>query len=217
MMPQQNAVLRMELASLGGGGDVAPEIRKRLTAIGKSRSFVDWHKIRLLAADLDMQRSAILKHVAPTRPAEAFDLLWRLPDFDDDEAEQRALTYVCGHSDFYRALGFLMDWPAHGLAADLVLARHSELDGDHYWLLLTPAAEALEQKDPLAATLMLRAMIDFSLNRAKYKRYGHAARHLQTCGYLAKRVEDFGEHAGHDAYVANLKAKHGRKTGFWNA
>ena len=72
--------LRMELASLSGGGDVAPEIRKRLSAIGKSRSFVDWRKIRLLAADLDMQRNAILKHVAPTRPAEAFDLLWRLLD-----------------------------------------------------------------------------------------------------------------------------------------
>jgi len=440
--------LRMELASLSGGGDVAPEIRKRLSAIGKSRSFVDWRKIRPLAADLDMQRSAILKHVAPTRPAEAFDLLWRLldlapsiyercddsngtisgiisealndlgtiaiqarpdaraladrvcaavcandygqfdgviglmaealgadgltllkarfedmaaappvekmaddrkviaistrgpimqdefetrynarrvrsalteiadvlgdvdgyaarfsteertnpsiatniaerllgahrpedamaaltlaeanfhsgrhwsdwqrvrievldalgqsteaqnarwaifersldveylrahlkrlPDFDDEEAEQRALDYVRQHADFHRALGFLMDWPAHGLAAELVLARHTELDGDHYWLL-TPAAEALEQREPLAATLMLRSMIDFSLDRAKYKRYGHAARHLQTCSYLAKRIEDFGAIPDHDAYVANLKALHGRKTGFWNA
>ena len=109
-----------------------------------------------------------------------------------------------------------MDWPAHGLAAELVLARHTELDGDHYWLL-TPAAEALEQLEPLAATLMLRSMIDFSLDRAKYKRYGHAARHLQTCSYLAKRIEDFGAIPDHDAYVANLKALHGRKTGFWNA
>jgi hypothetical protein len=38
---------------------------------------VDWHKVRPLATDLDMQRSAIVKHVAPTAPAEAFDLLWR--------------------------------------------------------------------------------------------------------------------------------------------
>ncbi|MFT4027019.1 MAG: hypothetical protein QM676_09485 [Novosphingobium sp.] len=72
--------LRLELASRSGDGDVAPEIRKRLMAIGKSRSFVDWPKVRPLAADLDMQRSAILKHVAPTRPVEAFDLLWRLLD-----------------------------------------------------------------------------------------------------------------------------------------
>jgi len=440
--------LRLELASRSGGGDVALEIRKRLTAIGKSRSFVDWHKVRVLAADLEMQRSAILKHVAPTKPAEAFDLLWRLvdlapsiyercddsngaigsimsqalhdlglisvqarpdartlanrvfasvcandygqfdgviglmaealgadglailkarfedvaakpatkpiaddrkviaistrgpvsqddfearynarrirsaltdiadalgdvdgyaarfsaeertnpsiaagiaerllgahrpedamaalnlvqvndhsgrhwpecervridildalgqsveaqdarwanfersldaeylraylkrlPDFDDDEAENRALHYVREYADFHRALGFLMDWPAHGLASELVLARHAELDGDHYWLL-TPAAETLEQREPLAATLMLRSMIDLSLDRAKYKRYGHAARHLQTCRYLAKRIEDFGKHLDHDAYVVNLKARHGRKSGFWNA
>ena len=438
--------LRLELASRDGGASVVPEIRKRQATIGKSRSFVDWQKIRALAADLDMQRSAIVTYVAPTQPGDALDLLWRLldlapslyercddsngaisgviaealkdlgavatrakldeaalaervfagvsandygqfdgliglmaaalgpgglatlkkkfedrattprasekplerrvvgistrgpifeddfearyegrrlrsalteiadalgdvdgyivqfsaseqtnpsiaadiaerllgahrpaealaaldraeanshnaghwpdwqrvhidvldalgrtaqaqserwaiferslnaeylrahlkrlPDFDDEEAETRALAYVRQSDDFYRALGFLLDWPAHGLAAELVLSRHAELDGDHYWLL-TPAAEALEGSAPLAATLLLRSMIDHALDRAKYKRYGHAARHLQTCGYLAKRIEDFGRHPDHDAYVAGLRARHGRKTGFW--
>ena len=440
--------LRLEIASRNGGADVVLEIRKRLASIGKLRSFVDWRKIRALAADLDVQRSAIIKYVAPTQPAEALDLLWglldlapslyercddssgtigsvmtealddigaiavlaetdartladrvfagvcandygqfdgliglmaealgpeglamlktrfedmaatfparlkdedrrviaistrgpifqddfearynvrrirsalteiadalgdvdgymarfsaeertnpsiaadiaerllgalrseealaaldlaalnfqnggywpdwqrvridvldalgrtaeaqterwasferslsaeylrahlkRLPDFDDEEAENRALAYVRQHVDFHQALGFLIDWPMHAMAAELVLARYAELNGDHYWLL-TPAAEALEQREPLAATLMLRSMIDFSLDRGKYKRYGHAARHLQTCNYLARRIEDFGEHPDHDTYVANLKARHGRKTAFWSA
>jgi len=69
--------LRMELAS-HNGGDVGGEIRKRLTSIAKSRSFIDWRKIRELAHDLDMQRTAIIAHVAPTKPADAFDLLWRM-------------------------------------------------------------------------------------------------------------------------------------------
>jgi hypothetical protein len=64
---------------------------------------------------------------------------------------------------------------------------------------------------------MLRAMIDLSLDKAKYKRYGHAARHLQTCEYLAKRVDDFGDHSDHAAYVAGLRLRHGRKSGFWDA
>lgn len=440
--------LRLELASRSGGGDVSAEIRKRLATIAKSRSFVDWEKVRALAADLDLQRSAILQYVAPSQPAEAFDLLWklldlapsiyercddsngaiggvvaealddlgtmaarakpdahlladrvfaavdandygqfdgiiglmaealgaeglamlktrfeaiaaapparvaagerkivgvstrgpifqddfearhnarrvrsalteiadalgdvdgyaarftaeeranpaiaaniaerllgahrpeeamaalkmaengarngrhwpdwlrvridaldalgraaeaqaerwgifenslsadhlrahlkRLPDFDDLETETRALALVRRHADFHRALGFLMDWPAHRLAAEMVLARHAELDGDHYWLL-TPAAEMLEEREPLAATLLLRSMIDLSLDRAKHKRYGHAARHLQTCAHLAKRIGDFGEHLDHEGYVATLKARHGRKSGFWNA
>ena len=67
--------LRLELASRSGGGDVAPEIRKRLTSIAKARSFVDWRKIRQRAADLDMQRTAIMSHVAPTKPAEALSSL----------------------------------------------------------------------------------------------------------------------------------------------
>lgn len=41
--------LRLELASRSGSGDVAAEIRKRLTSIAKSRSFVDWRKIKSLA------------------------------------------------------------------------------------------------------------------------------------------------------------------------
>ena len=112
---------------------------------------------------------------------------------------------------------WLTDWPAHGRAADLVLTRHDELDGNHYWLLLTPGAEALEQRHPLAATLMLRAMISYSLGAGKHKRYGHAARHLQTCEYLAKRIETFDDHPDHEAFVAELRLRHGRKSGFWNA
>lgn len=441
-------LLRLELASHSGSGDVAAEIRKRLAAIAKSRSFVDWYKIRPLAADLDMQRSAIVKHVVPTAPAEAFDLLWRfvelapsvyercddsngtignifadalndlgaiaeqakpdvgnlvdrvyaaifandygqfdgvvslmapalsgqglamlkarleeraalppvnskaadrkiigistrgpiyqddfmarsyerriqsalidiadatgdadgyaaqysaeertnpaiaaniaerllgagrpedamaalkraekndlsgrhwpawhniwidtldalgrahdaqtarwaifernldadalrahlkrLPDFDDEETENRALDHVRQHADFHLALDFLIAWPALALAANLVLGRHAELDGNQYWSL-GQAAEALEHNSPLAATLLLRSMISFSLDHGKSKRYGHANRHLQTCVYLAKQITDFGEHLDHEAYVESLKARHGRKSGFWKA
>jgi hypothetical protein len=440
--------LRLELASRSGGGDVAAEIRKRLATIAKSKSFVDWHKIKPLVQDLDMQRTAVMAHVAPTRPADAFDLLWRLlemapsiyercddsngavgnvmamarddlrtvsaqtklepskladqvfgavcandyaqfdglidimaeplgreglsllkarfenlaaklpatpksddrkvigistrgpifrddydarrharlvqsalsdiadalgdvdgyaarysaqeranpaiaariaerlltagrvdeataaltlaetasrkdghwpdwrrvhidvldaqgrsedaqqerwgmfeqsldaeylkaflkrlPDFDDEEAKQRALAYVCCYPDFHQALAFLIDWPGHDLASALVQARHDEMDGNHYGLL-TPAADGLEQGHALAATLMLRAMIDFSLDRARSSRYVHAARHLQTCEFLARRIKDFGEHPVHYAYVDQLRLRHGRKSGFWSA
>ncbi|WP_353228762.1 DUF6880 family protein [Novosphingobium sp.] len=440
--------LRLELASRSGGSDVAAEIRKRLATIAKSRSFVDWRKIKPLAQDIEMQRAAIMDHVAPTNPVEAFDLLWRiltmapsiyarcddsngvigsvislaladlgvvsvqarlapatladrvfqgvcandhgqfdglialmamplgrdgleilqarfselaarpparprpderrliglgnsgplsdddgdagnhartiqsalteiadalgdvdayaacfsaeertnpaiaariaqrllgadraveamsalgtaeprfrkgghwpdwqsvridtldalgrsddaqterwagfeqslnadylravikrLPDFDDEEAEMRALAYVSAHPDFNQALAFLINWPAHDLAAKLVLARQGELDGNRYDVL-TPAADALEQRHPFAATLMLRAMIDFSLIHARHKRYGHAARHLQTCEQLSKRIDDFGDRRDHAAYVAHLRRLHGRRSGFWNA
>jgi len=140
----------------------------------------------------------------------------RLPDFDDEEAEIRALAHVSQSGDFHQALAFLINWPAHDLAANLVIARQGELDGNCY-ALLTPGAEALELRHPLAATLMLRAMIDYSLIHSKTTRYSHAARHLQTCEHLAKRIEDFGDRRDHAAYVAHLRALHGRKTAFWKA
>jgi len=141
--------------------------------------------------------------------------LKRLPDFDDIEAEERALGFVSRHPSFHQALAFLTDWPALDRAASLIMARAAELDGDHYWLL-TPAADALEQRHPLAATLVLRAMIDLSLDAAKYKRYRHAARHLQTCEHLARRIDDFAGHPNHAEYVADLRRRHARKIGFWD-
>lgn len=68
----------------------------------------------------------------------------------------------------------------------------------------------------MAATVALRAMIDFTLNEARQKRYGYAAQHLATCAVLAGRIEDFGLVEPHPTYAARLKAEHGKKTGFWS-
>jgi hypothetical protein len=141
--------------------------------------------------------------------------LKRLPDFDDMEAEERALSFASRFTSFHQALAFLIDWPALDRAAGLIMVRAGELDGNQYWLL-TSAADALEQRHPLAATLALRAMIDLSLDAAKYKRYGHAARHLQTCEHLARRIDDFAGHPNHVEYVADLRRRHARKSGFWD-
>ena len=64
---------------------------------------------------------------------------------------------------------------------------------------------------------MLRAMIDFALDKARSKRYGHAARHLKTCEYLSERIDDWRGHPDHDAWVADRQLRHARKTAFWNA
>lgn len=138
-----------------------------------------------------------------------------LPDFDDVEAEKRALDHAERHKSVLQALTFLVSWPDVERAARLVIRRAGELDGDHYEIL-SPAADALADRHPLAATLMLRAMIDFTLTRARSSRYRHAARHLMECAGLASSIPDFGAFERHDAYAARLKAEHGRKSGFWS-
>lgn len=141
--------------------------------------------------------------------------LKRLPDFDDVGAEVRALDHAERYESLLQALAFLVSWPALDRAARLVTRRAAELDGDHYEIL-SPVADALAGKHPLAATLVLRAMIDFTLVNARSSRYRHAARHLMECASLASSVADFGAFETHEAYSARLKADHGRKSGFWS-
>ena len=144
------------------------------------------------------------------------DYLKRLPDFDDFDAEERALGFAEQFGGLTQAVSFLVSWPSLDRAARVVTHRAKELDGNQYQVL-TPAAEALGGKYTLAATLMLRAMIDFALTEGRSSRYGHAARHLRQCASLASAISDYAAWETHDAYVARLRREHGRKTAFWNA
>ncbi len=140
--------------------------------------------------------------------------LKRLPDFDDLEAEERALKFVRGVENHLHALHFLTRWPALDKAAKLMERHAGAWDGNRYEYL-APAADALETKYPLAATVLRRALIDYTLDHAKSKCYRHAARRPAECESLAAVIGDFGALEPHQAYVAALEAWHGRKAGIW--
>jgi len=59
-------------------------------------------------------------------------------------------------------------------------------------------------------------MIAFTLDRARSSRYGHAVRHLASCAWLARAIADWHGHVVHAEYVAGLRQRHGRKSGFWS-
>ncbi|MBY5350163.1 DUF6880 family protein [Rhizobium leguminosarum] len=141
--------------------------------------------------------------------------LKRLPDFDDLEAEEKAFAYAQAFPDVHQALTFFLNWPAPAEASKLVLRRKAELDGNLYELM-PAAAEALAEKHPLAATILLRSVIDFALDSGRSSRYKHAARHLADCASLAPHINDFGDTRSHDVYVAELKGRHGKRHGFWS-
>src|SRR4029078_9351341 len=56
--------------------------------------------------------------------------LKRLPDFEDTEAETRALQLVPSSTRVHDALHFLVHWPDLARAADLVLTHAARIDGD---------------------------------------------------------------------------------------
>ncbi len=219
---------------------IAAEIARRLLSAGRAKEAwqtieatkhrrrgggwdwpdFDWEDARIdvlealgRADDAQAARWACFERALSSTHLRAY--LKRLPDFDDVEAEEKALDYAQRSHNLLQALSFLVSWPALNRAANLVMQRSDELDGDHYEIL-TRATDALAGKHPLAATLVLRVMIDFSLRNGRSTRYRHAARHLLDCSGLSSAIEDFGRFEPHDAYEARLRREHGRKSLFWS-
>ena len=77
------------------------------------------------------------------------EYLKRLPEFDDFEAEERALGYAERYGSLLQAISFLVSWPALDRAARTVIRRVADLEGNYYEIL-APAAEALAARYPLA-------------------------------------------------------------------
>jgi hypothetical protein len=214
---------------------VAAEIAQRLLAAGRAEeawtaiNAIDEDRPGWIPLEWEQTRIDVLEALGRSEDAQAFrwtcferslnashlrEFLKRIPDFDDIGAEERALAHALGYRDSHRALAFLVSWPALDKAAQLVMTRSHELDGNRYEVL-TPAADALHAQHPLAATVLRRAMIDFALDNARAKRYRHAARHLLECEGLATAIGDFAEFDTHEEYLARLRERHGRKTAFW--
>ena len=140
--------------------------------------------------------------------------LKRLPDFEDFAAEQKALEVAAGHKPTERALAFLIEWRARDRADRLVRERLAALDG-RFYEVLRPAAEALEEKFPEAASLLYRRLVESVLDRGSSKQYPYAARDFQSCTRLSPRLPTPGSIETHAAFVARLQMAHGRKYGFW--
>lgn len=137
-----------------------------------------------------------------------------LPDFEDIEAEDAARNHVLTFPVIDAALAYCLQVQDMSLAAQLVLSRHAEIDGDAYDIL-TPLADASVATHSLAAVLLWRSMIDFALTKSRSGRYGHAARHLASCATADMAIPAYDGHPTHAEYLNGLKANHARKASFW--
>lgn len=142
------------------------------------------------------------------------DYLARLDEVEAFDAEERALDFAENYESARSSLTFLIDWPEYRRAANLVTSRVKELDGNLFEPI-TRAATVLSNTQPLAATLLLRSMINFALDTKNYRRYKHAARHLAECAQLAGRITDYRGVDTHESYFKSVQEAHGRKTSFW--
>ena len=223
-------------AEAGGRAEnLAGDIAERLVAHGRAAEALAWldraptrHEgEEFVLADL---RIAALDALG--RKADAQALRWAaferwlsaahlraylrgLPDFDDVEAEDRAMAHALAHPDRNLALSFLVGWPNLDAASRLVRDHRGEFDGRDYGRL-RPAAETLAERYPVAATLLHRALAEDVLLRASSRQYQYAARDVRSCESLASFLPDEAGLETHDAFMARLRREHPRKSGFWS-
>ncbi|MEP0048324.1 MAG: DUF6880 family protein [Roseobacter sp.] len=165
---------------------------------------------------------------APNKPDDAQALRWAcferdlsaphlreylkgLPDFEDVEAEDRARNYTLSYPAVLSALHFCLEWPDLLTASKLVIERADEIDGDDYEFI-NHAADALRDKYPLAAALLLRSMIDFALNHERTPRYKYVIDHLNDCEKLDADIDDYGIYKSHESYVDIFRKRDGLTT-----
>lgn len=230
-----DAFIAQQSEKAGSVPAVATKIAGRLLAAGRIEEAwsaidaVDENRSNWIPIEWEKMRIEILDALGRGEDAKQFQwacferalnadhlraYLKRLPEFDDLEVEEQAMQCALQFPSVHQSLLFLISWPALDVAEELVLTRSTELDGDYYQIL-TPAAEALEEKHLLASTILRRELIDFALAKGRSSRYRHAARHLQECAYLAGLIDDFGSFETHEEYQSRLRSEHGRKSGFW--
>lgn len=134
-------------------------------------------------------------------------LLAKLPDFEDVLALDRAFGIASAYVDPMRGLAFLMSWPAHREAAEMILARRTELRGSHNDVPLW--ASRLASRYPDAALLLVR-------ERARALMRLGAGGDDEVQGLLGE-AEALATHAvdpdipSHEAFLAGLRPSLTRK------
>ena len=136
------------------------------------------------------------------------DYLKALPDFEDVEAEDRARQYALRYPDILPALHFCLEWPDLLTGSQMVISRADEIDGDDYEFI-NYAVDMLHDKYPLAAVLLVRSMINFTVSQERTSRAGYLAGQLQDCETLDAHIADYAPFAPHADYVDHLRHKYG--------
>jgi hypothetical protein len=193
--------VRMEMAARDDSGALAHEIAKRLKTIRRSRSFIEWDKVRAVAQELDQLRAAIAGPLAQTAPGTAIELMPLFlslaePLFEraDDSSGALGGVFRQGGED----LGTL--WCHAGAPEPSMLARDilTLIESDGYGVFdeLPEAASPALGKEGRAALREMLLERQASLSDAERWRFDYMA------GWLLPKLADLDDDV--DAYIATV-------------
>ncbi|MEB3307260.1 MAG: hypothetical protein VKK98_03810 [Cyanobacteriota bacterium] len=203
----------------GGRAEQALNVLDRAAGASEIMEAQAWHATRIAVLDTLGRPEEAQQHrwqvFARTLSMPLLrDYLERLDDFADLEAEERAFQVVEQHPSRLAALQFLVFWPVLPRAARYVLAHGQEWVGEAYEIY-EPAADRLSADHPLAASLLLRAMVVFALSMGRSKRYRYAAEHLRQCERLEACIDDWQGFESHTSFMGRLREAFAQKWSFW--
>ena len=131
------------------------------------------------------------------------------------EAIDRARQLALVHKAPVCAATLLLKIGDARAAEEKLLADSTGIDGSSYSILL-PLAKALRDKDCLRGeTVVYRALLSAILDRGYARAYGHAARYWARLREIAMTGVDLRPLASCDAFEAEIRSRHKRKTAFW--
>jgi hypothetical protein len=111
--------LRLALAAASGADGAAQEVRKRLSSIARSTTFIDSAKRKALLADLEAQQQAITGPIATADPALAVDLQVRLLELSEGVLDRSSDSTGAVIGLFQRGVDALATLAAAAAAAGL--------------------------------------------------------------------------------------------------
>lgn len=206
--PSTGAAIARSLIAAGRFQEAEAALRAAAPQRGTGQGRADWEDAHIALAEAqgspdeaqELRWAAFERalRVAPLR-----DHLKRLSGFDDVEAEERALAVARTYARFSDALAFLIAWPSIPDAARLVLERADEIDPAKAELLGT-AADLLEARHPIAASLLLRAMIVDTLRWRRADRAEAASEQIDRIESLAAQIADWNGVMTHEAFVEGI-------------
>ena len=193
--------VRMALAAKDDGGALAHEIDKRLKTIRRSKSFLDWDKLRPLARELEQLRQAItgpLAEHSPRMAAEQMRLFLSLAPSIYERSDDGGGTLGDAFRQGAEDLGAL--WVRAGrrnpeeLAAEIL----SLIEADGYGVFdeLPEAASPALGREGRAA---LRRMV---LERQAALSGEHRRRYEYSVGWLLPELADLDDDV--DAFIATV-------------
>ncbi|HXP90388.1 MAG TPA: hypothetical protein VN931_05605 [Fibrobacteria bacterium] len=110
---------------------------------------------------------------------------------------------------------FLLETGLLDQAERYLLDRIAQVSGDRYGETLDLAEATAQAGKPLVSSLLYRALLHSILVHARRNAYRHGAKYLATLERLARSVGDWRGHPSHEAYLAELRTRHGLKKAFW--